>query len=258
MRWRQFIDSSRREHRHRRAALARFEDEADGLADRDAVEVAIDDVGHHCRPLGPRHVRDRVGHRRAPHDAVGVDRATPRGLLPFDLVAEAERAVRSRIEMRLGAGGAFLVEELALPGRVPERLRLGVDRRRGDLALLRLRLRLLLRLGHRAHPRSMMTVAPACRVPSEPPVPCAKARSQFLTCTAGCASPRNCRTASSTFVNPPRFDGWLLHSPPPSVLNGNLPTPAIRLPSLTKRPPWPFSQKPRSSSCIRTVIVKLS
>ena len=26
-------------------------------------------------------------------------------------------------------------------------------------------------------------------------------------------------------VMPPRLVGWLLHSPPPSVLNGSLPTP---------------------------------
>ena len=82
------------------------------------------------------------------------------------------------------------------------------------------------------------------RVPSEPPVPCASARSQFLTCTAGCASPRSWRTASITLVMPPRLAGWLLHRPPPSVLNGSLPTPEIRLPSATNAPPSPFSQKP--------------
>ena len=73
-----------------------------------------------------------------------------------------------------------------------------------------------------------------------------------------CASPRSCRTASMTLVMPPRFAGWLLHSPPPSVLNGSLPTPEIRLPSATNRPPSPFAQKPRSSICISTVMVKLS
>src|SRR5882762_5048785 len=249
---RQFISLCQGEHRYRRAALARLEDEADGLADANAVEIAIDDVGHHRRALGEGDISDRVGHRRAAHHAVGVDRATARGILPFDLVAEAERAVRARIEMRLAAGGAFLDKQLALRRGVPEGLGLRVDRRGGDLALL------LLAVGHRAYSRSMITVAAACLVPSEPPVPCANATSQFLTCTAGCASPRNCRTASNTLVNPPRFDGWLLHRPPPSVLNGSLPTPAIRLPSLTKRPPWPFSQKPRSSICIKTVIVKLS
>jgi len=52
--------------------------------------------------------------------------------------------------------------------------------------------------------------------------------------------------------------GWLLQRPPPSVLKGSLPWPAIRLPSDTNAPPFPFSQKPRSSSCISTVMVKLS
>jgi outer membrane receptor protein involved in Fe transport len=91
-----------------------------------------------------------------------------------------------------------------------------------------------------------------------PPVPWASTRSAFFTCTAGWASPRAWRTASITLVMPPRLAGWLLHNPPPSVLNGSLPTPLIRLPSATKAPPLPFSQKPRSSSCTTTVMVKLS
>jgi len=41
---------------------------------------------------------------------------------------------------------------------------------------------------------------------------------------------------SITLVMPPRFDGWLLQRPPPSVLNGNLPVPAIKLPSATNLP----------------------
>ena len=61
---------------------------------------------------------------------------------------------------------------------------------------------------------SRMTVLPTCRVPSEPPVPCAIARSQFFTCTAGCASPRNCRTALDDFRDAAtRFAGWLEHNP---------------------------------------------
>src|SRR5688572_16595271 len=70
------------------------------------------------------------------------------------------------------------------------------------------------------HSLSMMSVALACLDPNCPPVPCASATSQFLTCTFGCASPRSCRTASMIFVMPPRLLGWLLHSPPPSVLTG--------------------------------------
>src|SRR5216683_2454357 len=242
-----FFGSGRDEHRHWRAAFARLEDEADGLADPDRVEVAIDDVGHHRGALGERHIGDRIGDRRPPHHAIGIDRAFPRRFDPFGLVAEAERAMGARVEMRLAAGGAFLDQELAVGRGIPEMLGLEVDRRRGNLAF-----------GHRPYSLSMITVAAACRVPSDPPVPCASAISRFLTCTAGCASPRSWRTASSTLVSPPRFEGWLLQRPPPSVLNGNLPTPEIRLPSLTKRPPWPFSQNPRSSSCIKTVIVKLS
>ena len=46
-------------------------------------------------------------------------------------------------------------------------------------------------IGHVDYSRSRITVLPQWRVPSEPPVPCAIARSQFGTCTVGCASPRN-------------------------------------------------------------------
>src|SRR5438270_12349851 len=84
----------RGEHRHRRAALAWAKDKTDGLADADRIEVAIDDVGHHRRALGEGDIGDRIGHRRAAHHTVGVDRAAARSFLPFDLVAEAERAMR--------------------------------------------------------------------------------------------------------------------------------------------------------------------
>src|SRR3954454_20497548 len=148
--------------------------------------------------------------------------------------------------MRLATGGAALDQEFALRGGVPERLCLRVLLRGG----------IFFWVCH--HTRSRMAVEAAWRTPSRPPVPCAMARSQFGTCTFGCASPRNCRTASRILVMPPRLTGWLLHRPPPSVLNGSLPTPEIRLPSATNLPPSPFLQKPTSSSCIMTVLLKLS
>ena len=67
----------------------------------------------------------------------------------------------------------------------------------------------------------------------------ARGRSSF-TCTSGCASPRSWRTASITLVMPPRLAGWLLQRPPPSVLKGSRPTPAMRLPSATKRAALPL------------------
>ena len=163
----------RREHRHRRAAVARLEHELDRLSDAHRIEVAVDDVGHHRRALGQGDIGDAIRHRCPPHHAVGVDRAAARGFLPFGLVAEAERTVGARIEMRLAAGTAFFVEELALPGGVPELLGFGVDRRRRDLALFRVR--------HRLYSLSKITVDEPCRVPSDPLVPCASAGSQFLT-----------------------------------------------------------------------------
>src|SRR5206468_441885 len=156
------------------------------------------------------------------------------------------RTDHAREVMGFAASGAALDHELALLRRIPEC--------RG------------LRIGHRGgiffciyhHTRSRTAVEAAWRTPRRPPVPWAMARSQFLTCTFGCASPRNCLTASRILVMPPRLTGWLLHRPPPSVLNGSLPTPEIKLPSATNLPPSPFLQKPRSSSCISTVMVKLS
>ena len=72
---------------------------------------------------------------------------------------------------------------------------------------------------------------------------------QSGTCTAGCASPRSWRTASITFVMPPRLVGWLLHSPPPSVLNGSRrAAPRARRRRRSARPrPSRRSRDPRSS-----------
>src|SRR6266481_5050568 len=130
--------------------------------------------------------------------------------------------------MRLAAGGAALDQELASGGGVPEQFGLGIA----------LWCRVFRFIGH--YTRSRMQVEAAWRTPSRPPVPWASARSQFGTCTFGCASPRSWRTASMILVMPPRLTGWLLQRPPPSVLNGSLPTPEIRLPSATNLPPSPF------------------
>ncbi len=153
----------------------------------------------------------------------------PDACSPVDVGAKAERTERARIPVRLAARPAHRNDEPPRAGGFPERPMLRTGRRIED---------------GRAHARSRISVALTCRLPSSPPVPCASARSQLFTCTCGCASPRNCRTASMTLVMPPRLAGWLLHKPPPSVLTGSLPTPEIRLPSATKRPPSPFLQKP--------------
>src|SRR5690606_9587470 len=231
----------------RGAAVGGLEDELHLLADLDAVHVAVDDVRHHRRALVERDIGNAILLRRAPHDAVGVDRALARDLDQLGIVAEGEGRQGARVPVELARVLALAHGELARGAIVPELLRLGVRLGCGDLPL-----------GHADHSLSRMTVALPWRVPSEPPVPCARTRSQLGTCTFGCASPRAWRTASSTLVRPPRLDGWLLQSPPPSVLKGSLPTPEIRLPSETNLPPWPFSQKPKSSSCISTVMVKLS
>src|SRR6185437_6025796 len=159
----------------------------------------------------------------------------------------ALRAEGARVPDQAGAVLALLDQQLAAGGGGPERRGLRVNRWgwSGQVA------------GHASScPR--MSVALPIRVPIEPPVPCTRAMSQSGTCTGALASPRSWRTASITFVIPPRFTGWLLQRPPPSVLNGSAPCGASSEPSATNGPPSPFSQKPRSSIVSSTVMVNES
>src|SRR5581483_10403705 len=199
-----------REERQRRA-VGRLEHHLHLLADLQAVDVAVDDVGLQRRSFLQRDIGDRErASRRFPHQTEGVDRRLARTLLPHRLVGEAERADRAREIMRLAAGGAALDHELALPGRFPERRGLGIGLGRPEF----------LRISH--HTRSRMQVEAAWRLPSKPPVPCATARSQFFTWTFGCASPRSWRTASMILVWPPRLTGWFLHTLPFNTDGGGL------------------------------------
>ena len=84
--------------------------------------------------------------------------------------AEAERTECARIPVRLAARPAHRNDEPSRAGGLPERPMLRTGRRIED---------------GRAHARSRISVALACRLPSSPPVPCASARSQFFTCTCG-------------------------------------------------------------------------
>src|SRR5207302_7530145 len=111
-------------------------DEPYGLPDADLVEVAIDDVGHHRRAFAQCHIGDRIGDRRAPHHAVSVDRAVAGGSLQFGLVAEAERADRTRVVMHRPTGIAFADYQLAFLGRFPKRLSFRIGLRGLNLALL--------------------------------------------------------------------------------------------------------------------------
>src|SRR4051794_35770643 len=120
------------------------------------------------------------------------------------------RADGARVPVGLVAVVAAADQEAALRGGVPEGLGLDGDHRRRDRPAHRAGLGFA--LGHAQPSRSMIGVAAACGVPSDPPVPCAMARSQLATCTLGCASPRSWRTASITLVMPPRLVGWLLQS----------------------------------------------
>src|SRR5579859_725454 len=174
----------RLEHWYRRSVFAWNELQFHRLADFELVEVAIDDVGHHRWALGQGDVGDRVGHLGTCHHAERVDLALAGCFHPL-AVTEAERTERARIPVRLLARRAAADQELARRAavKIGLGLRVGIGRAdEGNLALNK---------GHVDHSRSRMTVLPKCRVPSEPPVPCAIARSQFFTCSFGCASPRN-------------------------------------------------------------------
>src|SRR3989442_273205 len=140
----------RREHGNRWPTLARLEDHAHGLTDPHRVEIAVDDVRHHRRAFLERDVGDDVGLGHSPHDAVRVDLAAARRRPPLGGVAAAERTDRAWIVVRLTARRALLDHEAAVGRRVPERLRLRRDRRRGELAL---------RLSHGRHSLSMRMVS---------------------------------------------------------------------------------------------------
>src|SRR5579859_6576069 len=196
--------SGRREHRRRRPPFGRLELDPHLHADGKPVRRHVHEVGQHSRAFVQGHIADGVGAgRRAVHDRVGVDHTLAGALLPDRFAGRAERADGPRVPVGLLAIYAALDQEAAFLRRIPEGLRLDVDHRRGD------------RPGHRGvriawfrhaqASRSRITVAEPWRVPSEPPVPCAMARSQFFTCTFGCASPRSWRTASITLVMPPRL-----------------------------------------------------
>src|SRR5690606_32460586 len=157
-------------------------------------------------------------------DAVGIDGAGAGARLPFRALAEAVRAERARVEMRLAAVAAAPEEEPAFRGGIEVGLDLGIDKRGRDRTHSR-----TVFSGHSRYSLSRISVALPWRDDSTPPMPCTSASSRFGTCTSGCASPRSWRTASMIFVMPPRLAGWLLQRPPPSVLNASFPTPEIRL-----------------------------
>ena len=82
---------------------------------------AIDDVGHHARPLVELDDGDRVGRREARHrpvvDHIAVEPALAAGPEHADLARRAMRAERARREIGLAAGIAALQAQLAC--RVP-------------------------------------------------------------------------------------------------------------------------------------------
>src|SRR6185437_3610387 len=163
--------------------------------------IGLHDVGHHPGALVELHVGEHVG--AAPVGAfaavvngVAVDGPPAGDLQPAGAQAGALRADGARVPDEALAVVALLYQEPSLRCRVPERLGLRVDRRHGGGQL-----HCVVRYSGRGHAssRPRMRVAAADLVPSEPPLPCARASSQSGTWTAGLASPRSWRTASITF-----------------------------------------------------------
>src|SRR5690606_18236924 len=115
--------------------------------------------------------------------------------------------------------------------------------------------------GHGPFPRGsggagqLATRTQVAAVDRTPPVPLTRATRAFGTCRSP-HSPRSCRTASIR-MNNPYSPGWPNDRPPPLVLTGSPPPGPIPT-SVTNRPPSPFSQNPRSSSCSRVVMVNES
>src|SRR5690606_10829558 len=83
------------------AAFGVLPDQLHGLADLQAVEVAVDDVGHHRRAFVERDVGDAIRLGRTAHDAVGVDLAVAGSLHRGGVVAEGERREGARIPVGL-------------------------------------------------------------------------------------------------------------------------------------------------------------
>src|SRR5690606_3872026 len=107
---------------------------------------------------------------------------------PLGAAAEAVRTDVARVEVHFAAIGAALQQEPALICGLPVRGGVRQDGGCGDEILVL----------HQT--RSRITVAAVWRVAMDPPMPLARARWQFGTCTAGCASPRSWRTASMILV----------------------------------------------------------
>src|SRR5215471_151300 len=126
----------RTEHGDRDVLADLLEQDLERRPDLEGVEVAVDDVGHHARALfqidDGRHVRNPLTERRevvAAHDRPGVERRPPARFGPLDVGAPARGTKRPGIEVVATAVAAMADEERALPGRVPERLGLGIGRR---------------------------------------------------------------------------------------------------------------------------------
>jgi hypothetical protein len=164
-------------------AVGGFENHFNGLTYFDRIQVAINNLRHHRYTFVKRHISDAVGIGIASlHDTVGIDLTCAFGLLPRGL-PKTKRAKRSRIPMDFAAIVACFNDKLSCFGLLPKILRTGFNRGCRDGVWL-------IRIAH-DQTRSRIRVELPWREPRKPPVPCASAKSQFLTCTAGWASPRN-------------------------------------------------------------------
>ena len=166
------------------------------LADANGLDIGVDDVGHHGRAFRERHIGDGVGTAGLAHDAEGIDDPVP-GTRSHAVsgwsrtgrsCADSDVPCRRRRQRRISSSPRRRrPRRAAFPGwaRAPEFCGPGMR-----MALLPLQ-----NEGRAAVPAAR--AGRRCR---------ARARGRSCgTCTAGCASPRSCRTASMILVMPPRL-----------------------------------------------------
>src|SRR5712692_1045278 len=166
-----------------------LEDHADRHANGDPGGIASDDVAQHLDAFLELDPGQRVGRLvleaaglGAVGDREGIDASAAGAALPLKVLAPAAGADAARVVLERAAFAAALDEEFVAPASVPERTRLGGDLGQGLLIVDR-------------HARPNTSVAPECRLPSAPPVPCTRARRQSSTCRSP-HSPRSWRAAS--------------------------------------------------------------
>src|SRR5690606_4352174 len=220
-----------------RASLEFEETGLDRIADREAGRG----MAHHARAFFQLDDDDGVGHERAPrrrgrphHLGARVDRAPAARPAPLERRGPAARAGMARQRLRMPAGGAGLVADLA-PGQA-------LDEGSGG--------------GMEGAHESSRANTRLTWEDITPPSAWTKARRRPGSCRSP-ARPASWRKASTACPMPPATPQWPNESRPPWVLSGSGPSSA-KSPSRSRRAQPPRGAKPISSRRIASVIVNES